>query len=247
MGILTIGVDVGGTNSDAVVLDEGGQVLSWAKETTSADVTSGVKAVVGKALEGIRGGGRRGDVRRVCIGTTHFLNAVLQKRHLARVSVVRLCGAASTDLPPFVDVTADLSAAVRGDAFLVSGGYYVDGKEFEPLSEEEILGVGRRVAASGVRNVVVSGVYSNVNPDQEIRAARLLAEAFPGVSVTLSHKIGHMGMLERENAALLNECLKPLCRKTLRGFRDAVRDLGLGDRCPIFLTQNDGTLARSQR
>ena len=51
------------------------------------------------------------DVFKVCrvhIGTTQFLNAVIQKRHLARVAVIRLCGPASTDLPPYADFPPDL-------------------------------------------------------------------------------------------------------------------------------------------
>ena len=52
-----------------------------------------------------------------------------------------------------------------------------------------------------------------------------------------------MGLLERENAAILNESLKPLCRRTIRAFRRALSELDL--RCPFFMTQNDGTIIRS--
>ena len=55
-------------------------------------------------------------------------------------------------------------------------------------------------------------------------------------------QIGHMGLLERENASILNESLKGLCKKTLLAFKRAIQQLGL--ECPLFLTQNDGTLAR---
>ncbi len=69
-----------------------------------------------------------------------------------------------------------------------------------------------KIKASDVRNVVVSGMNSALNPAQEELVLETLRRIIPEASVTLSHEIGHMGLLERENAAILNECLKPLCR-----------------------------------
>ena len=62
------------------------------------------------------------------------------------------------------------------------------------------------------------------------------------MSMTLSHEVGLIGLLERENAAVLNESLKPLCRKTVAAFCAALTNLGL--KCPFYLTQNDGTIIR---
>ena len=70
----------------------------------------------------------------------------------------------------------------------------------------------------------------------------LIREHFVEASVTLSHKVGHMGLLERENAAILNESLKTLSQTTVSAFNEALRQLGLD--CPLYLTQNDGTLLR---
>lgn len=144
---------------------------------------------------------------------------------------------------------------------MVDGGYYVDGKTFVDVNETEIKEVAMKIKSSTVKNVVISGwihsglflgmlahalisgIYSPLIPDQEQRVADILRENIPGISITLSHEIGHMGLLERENAAILNECLKPLCAVTLSGFQAAVSSLGFGE-CPLFLTQNDGTLAR---
>ena len=57
-----------------------------------------------------------------------------------------------------------------------------------------------------------------------------------------SLQIGLLGLLERENAAILNEALRPLAQQTIRAFRKALDDLGL--KCAFYLTQNDGTLIR---
>ena len=69
----------------------------------------------------------------------------------------------------------------------------------------------------------------------------------PSLSHTHTHthslpQIGLLGLLERENAAILNEALKPLARQTIQAFHSALSDLGLN--CPFYLTQNDGTLIR---
>src|SRR6185312_5446236 len=101
-----IGIDVGGTNTDAVLLEDG-HVVEAVKTPTTADVTAGIvmalaelanhPAVVHSAIDG------------VVIGTTHFVNAVLQRRDLARVAAVRIGLPASASLPPFCDWPADLA------------------------------------------------------------------------------------------------------------------------------------------
>ena len=64
----------------------------------------------------------------------------------------------------------------------------------------------------------------------------------PPCSTSSSPKVAHLGLLERENAAILNEALKPLSGLTISAFQDALKSLKLS--CPLYLTQNDGTLIR---
>jgi N-methylhydantoinase A/oxoprolinase/acetone carboxylase beta subunit len=65
-------------------------------------------------------------------------------------------------------------------------------------------------------------------------------EEWPDVAVTLSHQLGRIGLLERENAALLNAALVDLARRTTRAFTTAMQASGLT--APLYLTQNDGTV-----
>ena len=88
----------------------------------------------------------------------------------------------------------------------------------------------------------ISGIFSPVNSSQEETVARLMKETCPGITYTLSNTLGYLGLLERENATILNESLKVLCEKTVSGFRDSLQEMGLS--CPVFFTQNDGTLIR---
>ena len=94
----------------------------------------------------------------------------------------------------------------------------------------------------GIRNIAVVGVFSPASKEQEVQVAEIIRSVHPGMSMTLSHEVGLIGLLERENAAVLNESLKPLCKRTVGAFCSALRNLGL--KCPFYLTQNDGTIIR---
>src|SRR5689334_3945436 len=109
-----IGIDVGGTNTDAVLL-EGGAVLAAVKTPTTEDVLTGVKL----ALQGVSGGVGQAGVQAVMIGTTHFVNAVVQRRELAPVGALRIGLPAAASLPPFCDWPADLARLVRGQVHMV--------------------------------------------------------------------------------------------------------------------------------
>jgi len=234
---LRIGVDVGGTNTDAVLMD-GTRVAAKVKTPTTADVTGGITAALRHVLES--SGTPTGRVAAVMIGTTHFTNAVVERRRLAPTAAVRLGLPATASLPPFVDWPDDLANAVGRHAFLCHGGHEFDGRPITPFDPDEIRRVGAAVAAEGIRAIAVTAVFSPVNAEMEERAAELLLAEVPGVSVTRSHEIGRIGLLERENAAILNACLRDLAARTVGAFRRAVAELGIA--APLYLTQNDGTL-----
>jgi len=88
--------------------------------------------------------------------------------------------------------------------------------------------------------VAIAAVFSPLNASCEDDAAAILHEECPGLAVTLSHRLGRIGLLERENATLLNACLIALARRTTRAFSDALRASGIA--APLYLTQNDGTV-----
>ncbi len=235
--MIRIGIDVGGTNTDAVVMD-GTNVLAGVKAATTADVTSGVIAALKAVLAEAKLEPSAIDV--VMIGTTHFTNAVVQRRDLALTAAVRLGLPATASLPPMVDWPDDLRAAIGNHSYLAHGGHEFDGREISPLDEQELLRIAADIKAKGIRGVAISSVFSPVNTDCETRAKAILEKALPGVSFTLSSDIGRIGLLERENAAIMNACLCDLAKLVVEAFRSALTTCGLKAR--FFLTQNDGTL-----
>jgi N-methylhydantoinase A/oxoprolinase/acetone carboxylase beta subunit len=235
--VIRIGIDVGGTNTDAVVMD-GGDVLAGVKAPTTKDVMSGVVAALEKALEASKLAASAIDV--VMIGTTHFTNAVVQRRDLAPTAAVRLALPATASLPPMVDWPEDLRESIGNHAYLAHGGNEFDGRIISPLDEAELRRIAADIKAKGVNSIAITSVFSPVSTDFEKRAAAIFESALPGAHVTLSSDIGRIGLLERENAAIMNACLRDLSKLVMDAFRAALDKCGL--KCRFFLTQNDGTL-----
>jgi N-methylhydantoinase A/oxoprolinase/acetone carboxylase beta subunit len=237
---LRIGIDVGGTNTDAVVLDEADRIIARTKRPTSADVTGGLRAVLAAVLDEL--GDRSGRVSRVMLGTTHATNAILERRSLGRVAVIRLGAPATTSIPPLSDWPADLRRIVAAGAVIVRGGHFVDGRPIAPLDTDAVRRfLNEPRDGVPVEAVAVTGVFSPASADQEKRVAEIvLAELGEDVAISLSHEIGSLGLLERENATVLNAALYGVARDVTGGLRQALGERGLT--VETFFAQNDGTL-----
>lgn len=172
------------------------------------------------------------------------MNAVVERdsARLARVAVLRLCGPFGKHTPPCIDWPDDMKDLILGHYALVKGGLEVDGNLIAELDEEEIKQQCKQIQALGIKSVVVIGVFSPIdtNYGQEERAAEICNANIPGCNVVLSKEVANLGFLERENAAILNASILPFARKTIRSFQAPMKRLGLN--CPVFITQNDGTL-----
>ncbi|CAN92779.1 MULTISPECIES: hydantoinase/oxoprolinase N-terminal domain-containing protein [Sorangium] len=239
---MRMGIDVGGTNTDAVMMD-GADVVATVKVPTTADVSGGVLEAVSRLLERARV--PVGQIRGVMLGTTHFTNALVERRRLQEVAAVRLGLPATAALPPMVDWPCDLRRALGDHGFLAHGGHEFDGRRLSPVEAGELRRIAREIGRRGLRSVAIASVFSPVNPEAELEAAAILREVLPDASLSLSHEIGRMGLLERENAAILNACLKDVSTTTIRAFHDALARAGV--LAPLYLTQNDGTLMSSDR
>ncbi|MEV4565514.1 hydantoinase/oxoprolinase family protein [Nonomuraea sp. NPDC049419] len=233
MADLRIGIDVGGTNTDAVVLDADGRVLAKAKRPTTPEVTDGLRAALDAVLEQVQD---RSDVTRVMLGTTHATNAILERRALGRVAVLRLGAPATTAVPPLSDWPDDLRKVVSAGEAIVPGGHYVDGREIGPLDLDAVRRFLDGVEADAV---AVTGVFSPADDAHERRVAELVAAEY-GLPVSVSHEIGSLGLLERENATVLNAALYGVAAHVTDALVTALAERGLSAR--PYLAQNDGTL-----
>jgi len=240
-----IGIDVGGTNTDAVLID-GEKILASIKVPTTSDVMSGVvsatKGVLDQASHLNNGAGHQIDA--VMLGTTHFTNAVVERANLERIAIVRISLPATESLPPTIDWPDDICAAVNPMVFMVAGGHEYDGRPLVPLDRKAIKEAAHQIAEAGIRSVAVNALFSPLTSECELEAAEIIRSVVPDVQITLSHTLGRIGLLERENVAMLNASLQSIGRKTVDSFGTALEQAGID--APFYLTQNDGTVVMAE-
>ena len=234
---MRLGIDVGGTNTDAVLMN-GRRVVEALKTPTTSDVSSGIRVVLREILASSMVDPRA--IRAVMIGTTHFTKPVVEARQMARTAAIRLGAPATRSVPPMTDWPGRLRHALGGHVYVCNGGHEFDGREISALDVHELRRIATEIGDAGVASVAITSVFSPVNGEMEAAAAQVFADELPGVSVSLSREIGRVGLLERENATILNASLRPLADRVFNGFDEAVVDAGI--RAPVFISQNDGTL-----
>jgi N-methylhydantoinase A/oxoprolinase/acetone carboxylase beta subunit len=235
---MRIGVDVGGTNTDAVLVD-GTSVITSCKQTTTSDVSSGIQAAMRQVLDSAQVGAE--GITSVMIGTTHFTNAFVARQSLQKVGILRVALPAASGIPPLVDWPEDLREAIEGPCLQVRGGFQYDGRVNAELDERGVRQAAHRFAAAGIETVAISSLFSPINAEMELRAAEIIWETLGRhTAITLSHTIGRIGLLERENACIMNASLAGLSHNVVRSFSKAIQALQLD--APFYISQNDGTL-----
>jgi N-methylhydantoinase A/oxoprolinase/acetone carboxylase beta subunit len=232
-----LGIDVGGTNTDAVILDAADRVLAKAKVPCTPDITGGITEAIDAVLRAP--GVDSGRITHVMLGTTHATNAVLERRKLRRVAVIRIGGPATHAIRPMFGWPADLARAVCVAATITGGGIEFDGRDLAPFDADAVARFLGEVGGT-VDGVAVTSVFAPVSPRHELLAAEVVKRELGEMHVSLSHEIGSVGLLERENATILNAALVGVARDVATAMQAA---LAAHDLRPVtFFAQNDGTL-----
>jgi len=238
---MRIGVDVGGTNTDAALMN-GDKVLASCKQPTTKNVSDGIINAVKTVLN--ESGIKPSQIQCVMIGTTHFTNAFVERKQLLDVGIVRICLPAAKGIPPLLDWPEDLLTEIGSHRYIIQGGYQFDGRKNSPLDEQAVIDCAKDLKAKGIKTVAITGLFSTVNGEMELRAEELIRQEMGDVSTSLSHKVGRSGILERENATIMNACLADLSSHVVNAFRDALDQLKI--KAPFFISQNDGTLMTAE-
>ena len=142
---LRIGVDCGGTNTDAVIVDlspgvsANDIVLASYKTPTTPEVTHGIQDSIRTVLVHASHIERE-HIQSVSIGTTHFVNALVTRAadRLDKVAVIRLCGPFSRRTKPFIGFPMALRGVMEGAHYFVDGGLQIDGRVIRDVDEEQI-------------------------------------------------------------------------------------------------------------
>lgn len=123
----------------------------------------------------------------------------------------------------------------------------VDGRLIAKVNPDEVREHAQIIRDKGIKSVVVVGIFSaldSATPTQEEHARSILEECIPGIDVVCSRDMGAGGLVERENQSILNASVLKHARETIASFEEAMVKLGLD--CPLYLTQNDGTIMSAE-
>lgn len=237
---MRLGIDVGGTYTDAVVMT-GSDILASHKALTTPDILTGIVDALTEVLR--HSGCGTESIECVMIGTTQFTNALVARRDLHRVFAVRISLPGGSAVPPLAGWPDDLAQIVDGGNRFLHGGFEYNGRETCPMIEDEITDLIACIKKGGIRQVAITSTFSPLKPDLEINVAKRIRKAIPDAHITCSHETGGLGLLDRENAAILNAAHGPLANHVISALEAAVKAVGIA--APVFISQNDGTLMNS--
>lgn len=233
-----IGVDVGGTNTDAVLVTDNNQLIAKTKQTTTKDVSTGIELAIKEVLKQVSV--PIDDIKYIMLGTTHCTNALVERKELNKIGAIRIGLPASSAIPTMADFPEDLKNLLGKHCYMVHGGYEYDGRLINPLNEKEVKECLLKMKGE-IQSLAITGIFSKILPDQELQVATWAKEVLGDiVKISCSHQIGGLGLLERENACILNAGLQGVASKMVKAFKETVDRLGLS--AQLFIGQNDGTL-----
>ncbi|MFY9317084.1 MAG: hydantoinase/oxoprolinase family protein [Burkholderiales bacterium] len=249
---MRIGIDVGGTFTDFVLLDDAsGRASTYKCLTTPRDpsdaIEAGLRALAGRSPGCIEG------LQEVIHGTTLVINAIIERKG-ARTGLITTRG--------FRDVL-ELGREIRYaayDAFAqmpeplvprdrrleVDERLRADGSVLRPLDEAQARATVREMAQLGVESVAVCLLNSFENPAHELALKRLLAEELPQASVSISYEVlPQIREYERSSTTVTNAYVKPLTETYLRRMRERLAGLGFRGRLFIMLSSGGVTSAET--
>lgn len=233
---LLLGIDTGGTYTDAVVYDEvAGAVVAKAKTpTTHDDLALGIVAAVDRVLaESIT----PTAIEMVALSTTLATNALVEGRR-------RAVGAVFVGFDPDVVERGGLAAARADDPFVViGGGHDAYGREREAL-DLAALDVWLESVRGRIEAVAVTARFGVREPAHEIAAAEAVRREL-GVPVTCSHELAdRLDGPRRAVTAVLNARLIAVVAELVDRARAALLDRGIG--APLMIVRGDGSLVSSE-
>jgi N-methylhydantoinase A len=243
-----LGVDVGGTFTDLVVVDESTGALRVGKVlTTPKDPAQGVEGGIASLLD--EAGVSRGQVRAIVHGTTLATNALIERkgactallttegfrdaleiRHEGRYDMYDLFIAPPTPLVP------------RHRRREVPERLLADGSILRPLDEDAARGVIRSVLEDGAEAVAICLLHAYVNPVHERRLAELVRELAPGLPVACSSEVvPEIREFERASTTTANVYVAPLMARYLADLEARLVEQGIPGQ--LYIMQSSGGIA----
>ena len=238
---LRIGVDIGGTFTDLMMLSPSGQV-EIGKVLTTGDPSQAVEEVLASTLE--RSGHEGASVRHLVHGTTLVTNAIIERKG-ARTALL-----ATTGFRDSIEIGRehryelyDLNLehpkplVPRYLRFDVPERTLADGTQAVELGEEHVARLVREMAEVGVEAVAISFLHSFTNPASEERARTVVKGEAPGMRVSISSEVvPEIGEFERASTTIANVYVQPLVEDYLNGLRHRLQRMGFEGQLFVMLS-----------
>ena len=239
-----IGVDVGGTFTDLIKLDQNTGKVRLAKvASTIENQAFGVMQSIAEAETNLK------NVALVVHGTTTTTNAVLERK-LSRTGLITTAG--------FRDVL-ELGRRTRPQPYGMKGhflpiiprdlrlevGERMDyaGRILIPLNESSVREAGKKLLDQGVESVVVHFLHAYANPEHELRAAEVLAEFWPNEYITTGHSLlSESREFERGVTAAVNAAVQPILKRYINKLDSELEAEGYAGEL-LVMNGNGGTVS----
>lgn len=228
-----LGIDTGGTYTDAVVVDEERGVIASAKAlTTRHDLTLGIARVI----ESVRSGSAR-EIHLVSLSTTLATNAIVEG--LGSPVCLLLLGYD----PDMVEGSEFESLRRKNPIVFVKGGHTIRGEEQSPL---DIKTLRREILAHApsVTAFAISGYFSVMNTEHELKAKRMVRE-LTGLPVSCGHELtSHLNAPARAVTAALNARLISLMHELILALKQVMMKYRI--HAPLMIVKGDGSLMNAE-
>ncbi len=245
-----IGVDVGGTFTDVVVTNAGGDIYTYKLLSTPRDFSEGVVDGIREIIESHGVG--PADTRDVVHGSTVATNAILERKG-ALTGLLTTKGFADVlelrrlRVPKLYDVTWQKPEplAERSMRLEVMERVGVDGDVVTALDLEDARRQAERLIELGAESIAVSLIHSYANPSHETVIGEMLAREYPDVWISLSHRVlPVIREYERTSTTVLNAYVRPVVASYLEALRGKLD--GLGVTAPLLIMQSNGGVMTSE-
>jgi N-methylhydantoinase A/oxoprolinase/acetone carboxylase beta subunit len=222
---MILGIDIGGTHTDAVCIDEK-KIVSTAKTPTGEDLVNSIVEVV-RSL-----GIDYSKVGRVVLSTTLSTNSIIERKFPPTGMIV----SAGPGIDPRVYFLTE-------DFYLVDGAIDHRGREYIPLNREQVVNVAGALKEKGITGVGIVSKFSVRNSAHETMIQSLIDKHFENISMghTMS---GSLAFPRRINTTFFNTAVMPVQVRFVESVQQALQELGI-HASMLFLKADGGTYSSS--
>jgi len=219
---MIIGLDVGGTHTDIVLVGENGLERKIKVPTDTSALFQTVLTGIEKITENIPSE----KIKHAVLSTTLTTNAIVRNK----LSPAGMIVSAGPGIDPEVFRTNE-------HYFNVSGTIDHSGKEIKPIDQNQIEEIARHLKSEGIRHMGVVGKFSTRNPDHELKIEKILAPYFD--KIFLGHRIsGHLNFPRRIATTFLNASVYPIHKEFFEAVKSTLKLKGIS--IPIYILKADG-------